>query len=82
MSEKLCHCRLAVVSSQTALLLVISLVVAQKYDPGVSHNDTSRSGSDLLHLHAVADVDQNEERGKRTEVTYVCEAKHVTISYI
>ena len=39
----------------------------KKYDLGVPRNGTSSSGSNLLHLHAVTDVDQNGETGKRTE---------------
>ena len=39
----------------------------KKNDLGVPRNSTSRSGSNMLHLHAVADVDQNGEMGKMTE---------------
>ena len=42
-------------------------MLAKKDDLGVPRNGTSRSGSNLLHLHAVADADQNGEMGKMTE---------------
>ena len=58
---------MAVVFTQTTLLSIISPVVAKKYELRVPRNGTSRSGSNLLHLHAVADVDQNREMGKMTE---------------
>ena len=58
---------MAVASVQTTLMSIISLVVAKQYDLGVPCNCTSRLGSNLLHLHAVADVDQNGEMGKMTE---------------
>ena len=58
---------MAVASVQTTLMSIISLVVAKQYDLGVPCNCTSRLGSNLLHLHAVVDVDQHGKIGERTE---------------
>ena len=56
-----------VASAQTTLFSILSPVVAKKGNIRVPCNGTSRSGSNVLPLHTVADGDNNGEIRKMTE---------------